>query len=416
MAHSGKTDALEGIIRRSIELFAYSRSPGEHCPIFPDHIHIEPTNACNLRCVHCHQSSPGTHFTKQRGLMDFALYERIIGQLAELSERITLDSHGEPLNHPRIVDMVRLAKEKGLAVSLLTNGTLLSEDKADALIAAGLDRIVFSFEGSSPELHERVRRRSNYWRTMRNILYFMAANCRAGRPVFICMSMVKSSYTADDVAAYNDYFNALPIDTVFVNPLLNLSGGSPLGDEKSPELLKRDGKIQNVCRMPWMNMAIGWDGMVSPCIIDYNETHIVGDTSKESLLDIWNNLQYQKFRRCHLDSDFAWIEQQGPLCQSCNIPYDLDYDEYDLLHMKEYTVQYIRRQAQVLLRSDSQDTASPVDTPQYGHCLEELARFDAALAEGKGKAKPVGAMGLKAETLRDSALAGALTAPPPRRG
>ena len=398
-------DNLKGMIQRTLELYAYSKSPSEECPIFPDHIHIEPTNACNLRCVHCHQSSIGTHFTKSRGLMDFDLYTHLIDQLAELSERITLDSHGEPLTHPRIVDMVAYARGKGLSVSLLTNATLLTPDKAEGLIAAGLNRIVFSFEGSTPELHEKVRRRSNYHRTMRNILGFLEMNCRADRPVFVCMSMVKSSYTEEDVETYKEYFYALPIDTVFVNPLLTLSGGSPIGDERAPESLAQQ-KVQNVCRMPWMNMAISWDGQISPCIIDYNESHIVGDTTKESLLDIWNNSLYRKFRLSHLSGDFSWIEEQGPLCASCNIPYDPEYNEYDLLDMASYATNYILRQATVHTAPEIAPPLPPTETPQYARCQEEITRFDRLLADGAGKRTPAGALGLTAANLRESARSG----------
>lgn len=398
-------DNLKGMIRRTLDLYAYSKSPSDTCGIFPDHVHIEPTNACNLRCVHCHQSSIGTFFTKDRGLMDFGLYTRLIDQLATLSERITLDSHGEPTNHPRIVDMVEYARRKGLSVSLLTNASVLTEEKADALIAAGLNRIVFSFEGSTPQLHEIVRRRSNYYKTMRNILYFLKKNNEEGHPVFVAMSMVKSSYTESDVPLYKKFFQALPVDTIFVNPMLNLSGGSPLGDERARDKIDAQ-PVHNVCRMPWMNLAIGWDGKVSPCIIDYNESHIVGDTNTESLQDIWNNSLYRKFRQCHLDGDFSWIEAQGPLCADCNLPYDPEYREYDLLDMGDYATNYILRQAEVHAAPEEKSPVPPTETPEHAHCVAELARFDQLLADGMGKRAPEGARNLRPETLRETAQAG----------
>jgi MoaA/NifB/PqqE/SkfB family radical SAM enzyme len=368
---------LYKLTEKTLELYAYSKAPSSRIEIFPDHVHIEPTNACNLRCVHCHQSSVGTHFTKKRGLMDWDLYCRVIDQVAELSQRITLDNHGEPTNHPRIADMVSYAKSKGLSVSMLNNGTQMTEELAERLLDAEIDRVVFSFEGSSQELHEKVRRRSNFNKTMRNILYFLKRNCEKGGKTFVCMSMVKTSYTESDVENYQNYFGALPVDAVFINPLLNLSGGSPLGHEVDQDRISPDPtKRLRVCRMPWVDMAINWDGTISACIIDYNESHVLGDANVQSLTEIWNGPGYRKFRDCHLSGDFTWIEDQGPLCASCSLIYDPAYQEYDMLDMKEFATNYILRQSEVLAGKPSGAVKWTLTGDQYVHCVSELEKFD----------------------------------------
>jgi radical SAM protein with 4Fe4S-binding SPASM domain len=222
------------------------------------------------------------------------------------------------------------------------------------------------------------------------------------------MSMVESSYTREDVPSYRAYFGKLPVDTIFVNPLLNLSDGSPLAGEKDPEELKKSGVKTAVCRMPWMNMAIGWDGRISPCIVDYNESHCVGDANTESLLDIWNNMGYRRFRRCHLDGDMDWIEAQGPLCANCNIPHDPDYAEYDLLRMTDYATNYIMRQSVVHLleQKEKDDASDPTTQPEHAFCLEELARVEAILARGEGL-KPAEPSVAKGVDLRATAILGA---------
>ena len=70
---------------------------------------------------------------------------------------IFLGGFGEPLGHPRIVDMVALAKQSGSEVELISNGILLDDKMADRLVAAGLDRLWVSIDGASPASYADVR-------------------------------------------------------------------------------------------------------------------------------------------------------------------------------------------------------------------------------------------------------------------
>jgi MoaA/NifB/PqqE/SkfB family radical SAM enzyme len=44
---------------------------------------------------------------------------------------------GEPLMHPRFLDMVRVVKERGLRAEVTTNALLLDDAMAAALLEAG---------------------------------------------------------------------------------------------------------------------------------------------------------------------------------------------------------------------------------------------------------------------------------------
>jgi len=77
--------------------------------------------------------------------MDFSLYRKVIDRLDGISE-VTLTGWGEPLLHPKIVEMVKYAKEKGKWVSLTSNGSLLTENLAKQLTQAGLDSISISID------------------------------------------------------------------------------------------------------------------------------------------------------------------------------------------------------------------------------------------------------------------------------
>ena len=55
------------------------------------------------------------------------------------------------------MDWIAQAKAIGATVELITNGTLLTEEKARALIASGLDNLWISIDGATPESYADVR-------------------------------------------------------------------------------------------------------------------------------------------------------------------------------------------------------------------------------------------------------------------
>jgi radical SAM protein with 4Fe4S-binding SPASM domain len=71
---------------------------------------------------------------------------------------------GEPLLHPRILDMVRLARENGIVPNLTTNGNLLDGEMAVALKEAGLGQVQISLNGVTDDTNRKTR--PNFQATM----------------------------------------------------------------------------------------------------------------------------------------------------------------------------------------------------------------------------------------------------------
>lgn len=107
----------------------------------PEILQVEPTEACNLKCVMCFRGKGDF----DAGPMDFSLYEKIIDQAAGAGVRtLRLYFRGESLLHPRIADMAEYAVGKGIPrVELNTNGQLLTRELSEKLIRSGLHRIFF---------------------------------------------------------------------------------------------------------------------------------------------------------------------------------------------------------------------------------------------------------------------------------
>ena len=131
MENKSAFDGLHNYVDRIIKQMEYSKNIKDTSPLFPQHVHIEPTNACNLQCIHCHHhpdypENPNT-FTRKRGIMKMELYKKVINEIAPLKCSITLDVQGEPTLHPKFMEMVRYAKERNVYTSVLSNGTKLTE-------------------------------------------------------------------------------------------------------------------------------------------------------------------------------------------------------------------------------------------------------------------------------------------------
>jgi MoaA/NifB/PqqE/SkfB family radical SAM enzyme len=121
---------------------------------------LEITTRCPLSCRMCIRRGPDPWSSRDLALEDVA---RLVPQLGA-AEAVVLQGWGEPLLHPRLVEIVRLVKGAGEgrspAVGFVTSGTGLDRRYAAELADAGLDFLGLSIAGASPRTHAAVRVRS----------------------------------------------------------------------------------------------------------------------------------------------------------------------------------------------------------------------------------------------------------------
>ena len=121
---------------------------------------VDVTRRCNLRCLGCPTHSPylNSQISNNPATqdLDVGMFERLCRELQTMDARtLVFCGEGEPLLHPRLFDMIRLAKSAGLRTVLLTNGTLLDETKVHSLIDSRLDLVRVSLWASSRDEYER---------------------------------------------------------------------------------------------------------------------------------------------------------------------------------------------------------------------------------------------------------------------
>jgi MoaA/NifB/PqqE/SkfB family radical SAM enzyme len=113
-------------------------------------LQIEPTTRCNFTCGFC------CGRTMTQSDLDFTLFERTLAQFKSL-RHVELQGEGEPLMHPRFFDMLAAARARGIVVSMITNGSLLTAEAVAELVRGGVEKISISIESADPDRFRAIR-------------------------------------------------------------------------------------------------------------------------------------------------------------------------------------------------------------------------------------------------------------------
>jgi len=112
---------------------------------------MDITSRCNLKCVHCYvpRSPQGQELSYHEicGIIDQIVDEGCIWFLI---------TGGEPLVRPDFLDVYAYAKNKGLLITLFTNGTLINPSIADYLAEFPPFKVEITLYGMTPETYESV--------------------------------------------------------------------------------------------------------------------------------------------------------------------------------------------------------------------------------------------------------------------
>lgn len=160
----------------------------------PLHAQIGISDPCNHRCVMCWDHAPAdrqSDATQNRfgflreGIMTFETFKGIVDDLHTLgTRRIDIVGRGEPTLNARVVEMVRYAKGRGMLLTMTTNGSRLWQDRADAFVAAGLDRLKISMNAGTPENYPNIHvseTPDNYLKVKANLRYLADRKLATGR-------------------------------------------------------------------------------------------------------------------------------------------------------------------------------------------------------------------------------------------
>lgn len=112
---------------------------------------FELTYKCNFKCVHCF-----TNLACDKSEISTKEAFSILDQMRDIGVFHIAFTGGEIFSRPDILDILSYTRMLGFEVSLLTNGSLITEEIADWLIKYRIRDLEISFHGASPETFEKV--------------------------------------------------------------------------------------------------------------------------------------------------------------------------------------------------------------------------------------------------------------------
>ena len=292
---------------RLVRLFFHYQKKSFRLPYFPVRMWVELTSDCNFQCIMCPNKDLKD---SDRGFMDIGLFRKIVDEAAGSVFEINLAHRGESLLHPNIIDAITYTKGKKIFTRLHTNGSLLTEDLSRKIVASGLDRLSFSFDGYEKTTYEKIRRGGDFEKTAGNIIRFLEIKKEAGsktpETAIEVINFGKDDKSAKE--AFRNRFKDLPLDSFVMKELHNWAG----------ELKQKESSAKySVCPFPWNAAIICWDGSMVPCTQDFFNHYIPGNVNEAPIRDIWNNDNMVTLRKKLASGDIKDLKA----CSECDRPW-----------------------------------------------------------------------------------------------
>ena len=334
-------------------------------------VYVEPTNGCNLSCQACMRHA----WHERIGFMSMKTYNLLIDGLRALPSKVNINfwGFGEPLLHPNISEMITLAKGIGAGTRMITNGLLIDTKMARKLVSAGLDSIVVSVDGASPNVHAVARAGSDLGRVQKNLALLRAARDAVGSSSpEIGLEFVLTRQNVGEVSNLMGLARSMEASFVVVSHILPYTEdmvdetlyGSTAGsvyphhrskwtpevvlprmdwrrelDAHVLELLQHSSQMEfppdrlegssGYC--PFVNqgsLAVAWDGSASPCVpLMHSYSCFIlgrpksirkcsfGNVGSESVRDIWDQADFRRFRKSVVKFTFSPCTD----CGGCNL-------------------------------------------------------------------------------------------------
>lgn len=306
------TDKIDGITGMKGNQFSPT-------PPAPKSCKIELTAKCNYKCAFCATSSN----LREKREMGWDFYCKLLKDLRKNGvEEAGMFYLGESFLVPWLPDAIRQAKKTGFPyVFLTTNGSLATPGRVDACMRAGLDSLKFSLNYADEDQFKSIARVKG------GLFEVMIANIKDAHNI-----RETAGYGCGLFASYIDYDDEQGkrmkelvdelspyLDEVYALPLYSqadLTGGANAKDGWRVRA-GNPGRAGNMrapvpCWSLFTEARVSWNGQLSACCFDHDNTFNMGDLNEISFMDAWHSEKFQELRAAHLGGNVA-----GTACETC---------------------------------------------------------------------------------------------------
>lgn len=316
-------------------------------PFRPLYAKIKVIYGCNLKCAMCN------HWRETRApAIKTDKFKEIISDLAELGCRKIHFSGGEPMLRGDIIELIAHAHQQGIRVNMTSNGTLITKEKAKALVEAGLRGINVSIDSPIRKMHEKIRGIEGSWKLTTRAVEYLRKYARKGK-LSIRINTVVSRENYDTLATLPDVAHELGADGIYLIPvddhcgehlslrkkdialfnesiapqiasralelglIVSEADAFPFGQDQTEVQLARAGRYalgyykKHPCYAPWTHTLIDHAGMVYVCCMTREQIPPLGDLKRSTFKEVWEGRAYQQIR-------LKMHPPALPMCQRCD--------------------------------------------------------------------------------------------------
>lgn len=289
----------------------------------PFSLSIEPTTACNLGCPEC--PSGLKQFSRPTGKLKPDVHREMLSQLAKTVFYINYYFQGEPFLNPQFLDLIKAAKQHRIYTATSTNAHFINEQKAEEIVASGLDRLIISIDGMTQKTYEQYRVHGKLEKVIEGTNHLLKAkkklNSKTPHLIFQFLAVKPNEHEVPEIFELG---RILGIDEVRIKTaqLYDYKNGNQLmpENEKYARYKKQsDGtyvlkwKTGNHCWRMWSSCVLTWDSKVVPCCFDKDARHQLGNLAETPFREVWHSEQYKGFRAAVLHH-----RNQIDICKNCS--------------------------------------------------------------------------------------------------
>lgn len=285
---------------------------------FPLIITVEPTNACQNKCVYCSRQL----MNRKIGFMSIDTMDAIAKEAGAHGAAIRHGGFGEPLMHPKITDIVSACKKHNVLTTVFSNCNLLTEDMMRSFIDSGLDEIRFSSSGITPDEHNEIRKNSNYnkdFDAKLRMAYEIREKMNSKRPFLTLYSNVIDYDTEvfrENIDRYKnryiEYADKVDIDLTMFSRVKHLD------HVKDLYLRQKVEEVHKKCVTLFLKVIVHWNGDVFACdrVYNYEHQYYLGTIGKEGFT-IEKGYNSDIMAELRQNLSYSMNHNQYALCKDC---------------------------------------------------------------------------------------------------
>lgn len=268
--------------------------------IRPHRIRLEASSLCQLRCPSCPNATGAFSSTIGKGYLRFRDFVTLLDQSPFVKE-IELSNYGEIFLNPDLVDIMREAQNRGVALRA-DNGVNLnniSEEQLDGLVRYGVRGITCSLDGATAATYERYRINGRMDRVLAHIrkLNTLKERYNSKYPV-LTWQFIVFGHNQQEIPEARKLAAKLGMQFQ-----LKLSWDRHFSPIENPDPIRRQAGFASrdeyrrkhgldpghrICNMLWEQPQINWDGRILGCSRNF-WGEFGGNAFKDGLLNSVNS-------------------------------------------------------------------------------------------------------------------------------